>query len=90
MMCSWESGAGVSAHGMTGKNVWRLSKVYGKWRRYPTLKPHDLQRAAPMEVLGPRNALEWVRAPLGPTRAVTTQTHATILPPQTQTGDGIL
>jgi integrase len=28
---------------MTGKNIWRLCKVYGRIIGYPELKPHDLR-----------------------------------------------
>jgi len=58
---------------MTGKNVWRLCKVYGRRIGYPTLKPHDLRHGVAMEVLGQRNNLEEVRALLGHTRLETTR-----------------
>jgi len=29
---------------MTGKNIWRLCKVYGRLIGYPMLKPHDLRQ----------------------------------------------
>jgi site-specific recombinase XerD len=67
---------------MTGKNVWRLCKVYGRRIGYPTLKPHDLRHGVAMEVLGQRNNLEEVRALLGHTRLETTQIYTMIRPPQ--------
>jgi integrase/recombinase XerC len=67
---------------MTGKNVWRLCKVYGRRIGYPTLKPHDLRHGVAMEVLGQRNNLEEVRALLDHTRLETTQIYTTIRPPQ--------
>ena len=66
---------------MTGKNVWRLCKVYGRRIGYPTLKPHDLRHGVAMEVLGQRNNLEEVRALLGHTRLETTQTYTTLRSP---------
>jgi hypothetical protein len=30
---------------MTGKNIWRLCKVYGRLIGYPELKPHDYSTA---------------------------------------------
>jgi len=67
---------------MTGKNVWRLCKVYGRRIGHPTLKPHDLRHGVAMEVLSQRNNLEEVRALLGHTRLETTQVYTTIRPPQ--------
>ncbi len=67
---------------MTGKNIWRLCKVYGRRIGYPRLKPHDLRHGVAMEVLGQRNNLEEVRALLGHTRLETTQVYTTIRPPQ--------
>ena len=67
---------------MTGKNVWRLCKVYGRRIGHPTLKPHDLRHGVAMEVLAQRNNLEEVRALLGHTRLETTQIYTTIRPPQ--------
>jgi hypothetical protein len=43
---------------MTGKNIWRLCKVYGRMISYPELKPHDQEE---------------VRALLGHARIDTTQ-----------------
>jgi len=56
---------------MTGQNLWRLCKVYGRLIGYPELKPHDL-----------RHDLEQVRAFLGHTRIETTQIYAQIQPAQ--------
>ena len=67
---------------MTGKNVWRLCKVYGRRIGHPTLTPHDLRHGVAMEVLSQRNNLEEVRALLGHTRLETTQVYTTIRPPQ--------
>ncbi len=67
---------------MTGKNIWRLCKVYGPRIGHPTLKPHDLRHGVAMEVLAQRNNLEEVRALLGHTRLETTQVYTTIRPPQ--------
>ncbi len=67
---------------MTGKNVWRLCKVYGKRIGYPMLKPHDLRHGVAMEVLSQRNNLEDVRALLGHARLDTTEPHTMIRPPQ--------
>ncbi len=67
---------------MTGKNVWRLCKLYGKRIGYPMLKPHDLRHGVAMEVLGQRNNLEEVRALLGHARIDTTQIYTMIRPPQ--------
>ncbi len=67
---------------MTGKNIWRLCKVYGRRIGSPRLKPHDLRHGVAMEVLGQRNNLEEVRALLGHTRLETTQVYTTIRPPQ--------
>ena len=36
---------------MTGKNVWRLCKTYGRVVGYPMLKPHDLRHGVALEVL---------------------------------------
>ncbi len=58
---------------MTGKNVWRLCKVYGRMIGVPELKPHDLRHGAAMEVLEQQHDLEQVRALLGHARIDTTQ-----------------
>ena len=67
---------------MTGKNVWRLCKVYGAKIGAPTLKPHDFPHGVAMEMLGERGNLEEVRALLGHARIDTTQIYTTIRPPQ--------
>lgn len=67
---------------MTGKNIWRLCKVYGARISYPGLKPHDLRHGVAMEVLAQRNNLEEVRALLGHARIDTTQIYTMIRPPQ--------
>lgn len=67
---------------MTGKNVWRLCKVYGRRIGAPALKPHDLRHGVAMEVLHTRKNLEEVRALLGHTRLETTQIYTTIRPAQ--------
>ena len=67
---------------MTGKNIWRLCKVYGRLIGYPELKPHDLRHGVAMEVLEEHHDLEQVRALLGHARMDTTQLYASIRPPQ--------
>ena len=67
---------------MTGKNIWRLAKVYGRIIGYPELKPHDLRHGVAMEVLEQPHDLEEVRAVLGHARIDTTQVYASIRPPQ--------
>lgn len=67
---------------MTGKNIWRLCKVYGRLIGYPQLKPHDLRHGVAMEVLEQHHDLEEVRALLGHARIDTTQVYASIRPPQ--------
>ena len=67
---------------MTGKNVWRLYKVYGRIIGCPELKPHDLRHGVAMEVLEQHHDLEQVRALLGHARIDTTQIYASIRPPQ--------
>ncbi len=80
---SWgKRGTGKTRAPMTGKNIWRLCKVYGKRIGYPMLKPHDLRHGVAMEVLGEHGNLEEVRALLGHTRIDTTQVYTTIRPPQ--------
>lgn len=56
---------------MTGKNIWRLCKVYGRLIGYPELKPHDLRHGVAMEVLEQHHDVEQVRALLWVTRAWT-------------------
>jgi len=80
---SWgKRGTGKTREPMTGKNIWRLCKVYGARIGYPSLKPHDLRHGVAMEVLGEHGNLEEVRALLGHTRIDTTQVYTTIRPPQ--------
>ena len=67
---------------MTGKNIWRLCKIYGRMIGYPELKPHDLRHGVAMEVLEQHHDLEQVRALLGHARIDTTQIYTTIRPPQ--------
>jgi integrase/recombinase XerC len=67
---------------MTGKNIWRLCKVYGRLIGCPELKPHDLRHGVAMEVLEQHHDLEQVRALLGHARIDTTQIYASIRPPQ--------
>jgi len=67
---------------MTGRNIWRLCKLYGQIIGYPELKPHDLRHRVAMEVLERQHDLEQVRALLGHTRIDTTQAYASIRPPQ--------
>jgi integrase/recombinase XerC len=65
---------------ITGKNIWRLCKTYGRITGYPMLKPHDLRHGVAMEILEQHHDLEAVRAMLGHTRIDTTQTYARIRP----------
>jgi integrase/recombinase XerC len=67
---------------MTGQNIWRLCKVYGRLIGYPELKPHDLRHGVAMEVYSQHRDLEQVRALLGHTRIETTQVYAQIQPAQ--------
>ena len=67
---------------MTGKNIWRLCKVYGRIIGYPELKPHDLRHGVAMEVLEQHHDLEQVRALLGHARIDTTQIYTSIRPAQ--------
>jgi integrase/recombinase XerC len=67
---------------MTGQNIWRLCKVYGRLIGYPELKPHDLRHGVAMEVYGEHHDLEQVRALLGHQRIETTQVYAQIQPAQ--------
>lgn len=67
---------------MTGQNIWRLCKVYGRLIDYPMLKPHDLRHGVALEVLEQHHDLEEVRALLGHARLDTTQVYTTIRPPQ--------
>ena len=65
---------------MTGQNIWRLCKVYGRLIGYPELKPHDLRHGVAMEVYSEHRDLEQVRALLGHVRIETTQVYAQIQP----------
>ena len=67
---------------MTGKNIWRLRKLYGRLIEYPMLKPHDIRHGVAMEVLEQRHDLEQVRALLGHQRIDTTQIYTMIRPAQ--------
>jgi integrase/recombinase XerC len=67
---------------MTGKNIWRLSKVYGRLIGCPELKPHDLRHGVAMEIPEQHHDLEQVRALLGHARIDTTQIYASIRRPQ--------
>ncbi|MBA2486685.1 MAG: tyrosine-type recombinase/integrase [Nitrospira sp.] len=75
-------GVGTTRQPMTGKNIWRLCKVYGRLIGAPTLKPHDLRHGVAMEVYEQHHDLEAVRALLGHARIDTTQIYARIRPPQ--------
>jgi len=65
---------------MTGKNIWRLCKIYGRLMGYLMLKPHDLRHEVAMEVLERHHNLEQVRALLGHARIDTTQIYTMIRP----------
>ena len=67
---------------MTGKNIWRLCKVYGRMIGFPELKPHDLRHGVAMEVLEQHHDLEQVRALVGHARLDTTQIYTSIRPAQ--------
>lgn len=67
---------------MTGKNIWRLCKTYGRLIGEPRLKPHDLRHGVAMEILERSRDLEAVRAMLGHARLETTQLYARIRPAQ--------
>jgi site-specific recombinase XerD len=67
---------------MTGKNIWRLCKLYGRLIGYPMLKPHDIRHGVAMEVLEQLHDLEQVRALLGHQRIDTTQIYTMIRPAQ--------
>jgi integrase/recombinase XerC len=79
---SWgRRGIGKARRPMTGKNIWRLCKVYGRMIGAPRLKPHDLRHGVAMEVYEQHHDLEEVRALLGHARIETTQLYARIRPP---------
>jgi integrase/recombinase XerC len=67
---------------MSGKNIWRLCKVYGLIIGDPELKPHDLRHGVVMEVPEQHHNLEEVRALLGHARIDTMQVYTTIRPAQ--------
>ena len=67
---------------MTGQNIWRLCKLYGRVFGVPELKPHDLRHGVAMEVYSEHRDLEQVRALLGHVRIETTQVYAQIQPAQ--------
>jgi site-specific recombinase XerD len=73
---------GLGRTPMSGKNIWRLCKTYGKRIGCPELKPHDLRHGMAVEVLEQRHDLEEVRALLGHVRIDTTQIYTRIRPPQ--------
>jgi integrase/recombinase XerC len=73
---------GKTCASMTGKNIWRLYKIYGRMIGYPQLKPHDLRHGVAMEVLAEHHDVEEVRALLGHARIDTTQIYASIRPRQ--------
>ena len=75
---------------MTGKNLWRLCKTYGRLIGAPDLKPHDLRHGVAVEVLGQRHDLEEVRALLGDARIDTTQLLHPHPAAATQAGGGLL
>src|SRR5262249_34692966 len=75
-------GSGKTRAPMTGKNVWRLCKIYGRMIGYPELKPHDLRHGVAMEVYEAHHDLEPVRELLGHSRIDTTQVYAGIRPAQ--------
>jgi len=65
---------------MTGKNLWRLCKTYGRLIGYPQLKPHDLRHGVAMEVYEQHGDLEQVRGLPGHARIDTTQVSAQVRP----------
>src|SRR5260370_32278311 len=66
---------------MTGQNIWRLCKGYGRLIGYPMLKPHDLRHSVALEVLEQHHDLEQVRALLCHARLDITQVYTTLRPP---------
>ena len=83
-------GTGKTRQPMTGKNIWRLCKVYGRMIGAPMLKPHDLRHGVAMEVYGQHHDLEQVRAVLG---SYSDRHDANLCPDSsaaTQTNGGIL
>jgi site-specific recombinase XerD len=71
---------GRTVRPMTGKNLWRLTKFYGRLIGIPALKPHDLRHGVAMEMYAEHGDLEKVRALLGHKRIDTTQIYASIRP----------
>ncbi len=67
---------------MTGKDLWRLCKVYGRQIGCPMLKPHDLRHGVAMEIYEQHGDPEEVRAMLGHKRLETTQVYMRIRPRQ--------
>jgi site-specific recombinase XerD len=67
---------------MTGQNIWRLCKVYGRLIGVPELKPHDLRHGVAMEVYSEHCDLEQVRALPAHVRIDMTQVYAQIQPAQ--------
>ena len=65
---------------MTGKNLWRLCKTYGRLIGCPQLKPHDLRHGVATEVYEQHGDLEQVRGLLGHARIDTTQVYAQVRP----------
>jgi len=65
-----------------GKNLWRLTKYYGRAIGVPELKPHDLRHGVAMEMYREHGDLEKIRALLGHQRIDTTQIYASIRPTQ--------
>jgi len=63
---------------MTGENIWRICKVYGRLIGCPTLKPHDLRHGVAMEVLVQHHDPEEVRAFLGDAHIDISQIYASI------------
>jgi hypothetical protein len=47
---------------MTGKNLWRLTKYYGRSIGVPELKPHDLRHGVAMEMYGEHGDLDTLMA----------------------------
>ncbi len=73
---------GRTVRPMNGKNLWRLTKFYGRLIGVPELKPHDLRHGVAMEMYAEHGDLEKVRALLGHKRFDTTQIYASIRPTQ--------
>ena len=65
---------------MTGKNIWRLCKSYGRQIGHPELKPDDLRHGVAMELHEQHGDLEQGARTLGHARIDTTQVYAQIRP----------